>query len=144
MKITLSSTAWEDVGKTFSDMSASLKTELSASFSEAFYGADVAEFQAVLIAVDSAVCSNQNEKFAKDANRSGSFKHPLTGERIKYISFAIEYRHEDLEGKDEFALRKTFCTDLFKRLDIPAIKIPTGFDYPKFALDMKKALKKYL
>ncbi len=144
MKIRFTSISWEEVSELLSKVMVHLEKHINASFSDLSYGADVTQFTAVAIAVDSVVDSSQNEKFAKRHDKSGTYKHPLTGEKVKYISFSLTYCYEDLEGKGESELRKIFCADLFKRLDDPNIKIPKGFDYPGFASAMKNALEKYL
>jgi|GEM_PF-5780412 len=143
MKIIFCSVAWEDIGKKFSEMAAPLQVEFNSIFSERSYGAGISEFQAILIAVDSTGDLGANEKFARQREKSGTYKHLLTGERIKYISFAIKRQHEDLEGKNTHNLRSIFCHDLHDRMDHAAIEIPKGFDYASFSTDMKGALKKY-
>jgi len=144
MKIRFTSISWEEISELLSKVTVHLEEHFNVLFSDLSYGADVAQFTAVIVAVDSVIDSTQNEKFTKLHNKSGTYKHLLTGEKIKYISFSLEYRFEDLDGRDESEISKIFCADLSKRMDAPNIKIPKGFDYPKFASAMKDALDKYL
>lgn len=144
MKIRFTSNTWEEISSVISKAIRPLENEFNHLLSNVNYGGGVSQFFAVIIAIDSIEVKNQNEKFSKSANKSGSFKHLLTGERIKYISFALEHQYEDLEGKDESEIRKIFCLDLYHRLDVPNIKIPKGFDYEKFSFDIKRHLEKYI
>jgi hypothetical protein len=144
MKIRFTSIAWEEVSEQLSKVMVHLEKHFNTAFSDLSYGADVTQFTVVAIAVDSVMDSNQNEKFVKRHNKSGSYKHPLTGDKVKYISFALGYRHENLEGKDESELRRIFCTNLYNRMEAPFIKIPKGFDYQKFSSEMKFALEKFI
>jgi hypothetical protein len=143
MKICFSGIAWTDVGTVFSKFAVPLESEFNDTFSHFSYGGEVDQFIGVLVAVDSMVDATQNAKFLSKNNKSGSFKHLLTREKVKFISIAIPYQHEGLEGKTESQLMKIFCADLYKKLDNPEIKIPKGFDYKKFTEDMKNKLSKY-
>ncbi len=141
MKIRFTSIAWTEVSSRLSNVLVSLEFLANNLFAEKDYGAGVAQFVAVAVAIGE---QEENEKFSKPHNKSGSNKHPVTGEVIKFISFALQFTQEEVENKNEAVLKKLFCDALFYRLDHPEIRIPKGFNYEGFSSDMKTAISKVL
>ncbi len=137
MKITFTSVAWTDVNAIFPKALKPLEFLANNLFLNKSYGADISQFAAVAIAVGEP---EENEKFSKPHNKAGTDKHPLTGEKAKFISFALCFTQDEVLNKDEDKLKHLFCNALLARLDNPNIKLPKGFDYEKFSTDMKYAV----
>lgn len=138
MKIRFTSVALSSIGSILSKVTVPLEKRINTVFSELSYGADIGLFTAVVIASGSA---EQNEKFCKTHNKSGTDKHPMTNEEINFLSFALPFEVNEFEGKSESDICELFCNALEKRLDNPNIRMLKGFDYEQFSSDMKIAIK---
>lgn len=137
MNIRCTSVVWQNIGPAIAKVSVLMEDIISPSFAEKNYGGDVDQFIAVVIA---SGVESQDEQFYKVHNRSGFYKSPLTSERIKYMSVALPFKLEDLEGKSHEELINMICESLKNKLHNPEIKIPKGFDYVEFVGDMHDAL----
>ncbi|QDQ27950.1 hypothetical protein FNU76_17260 [Chitinimonas arctica] len=95
----------------------------------------------VAVAVDSDPL--ENEKFRKVNDKCGSYTNMLTGEKVKYLGFALAFDPAVIEFADDETVRQLWCAALLERLDNPSIRIPKAFDYERFASDMRIALEIY-
>ncbi len=140
MKIRCTSCALENVSDVISKATIPMEDEFDKVFSELSYGGEVDQFLAVAIAAGSL---EDNQEYFKEHNRSGTYKHPITKEKVKFISFALPFTEEEMKGVNDKEFSKLFCNALKEKLDNPDVKITKGFDYDKFSLDMKAAIDKY-
>ena len=138
MIIGFTSMAWAAVDEVVGCAIAQLEQEITHVFAAKVYGSNISKFSTGLISVGTA---HENEQYSKGSNKVGIYKCPLTGEKVKYISFALPFHPSELEGKNVDEIKRLFCEALYKRLDAPNIKIPKDFDYETFTIDMKAALQ---
>ena len=115
-----------------------LEQQIPPLFADKSYGCEIERFVAGFVAMGSP---EMNARNSKGDNKVGSYKDPFTGEKVKFMSFALPFDPKELVGKDQCQLEKLLCEALYHRLDAPNIKIPKDFDYETFAIDMKAALQ---
>lgn len=129
-----------EVGELICNVTVALENELKPIFANDSYGGGVDQFVVVVVAVDSD--TSVNEKFCKSHNRAGTDRHPITGEKVKYISVALPFDPQIIELMTEDQVRLAVCASLTSRLDNLGLKrMPKEFDYTKFATDLRVALE---
>lgn len=138
MEIKVVSVVSEAVASVCRNVSVSLEDSFKPIFSDTDFGADIHEFTFAIVAVDED--SETNDRFCEPHNKVGRYKHWLTQETVKFISVALPFNPEVIEGKAESEVVRIFCDAALSRLEHPGIKIPRGLDYPGFVAKFKDAV----
>lgn len=139
MKLRVTSVAWGDVRDEISKATVFMQNSLNEHFVDRNYGANIDTFAIAVIAVGE---SDENARFSKKHNKSGSDKHPVSGELVKYISIAIEFHPDEIKGINSRELVDLFIVEINNKLEAPSLKVPKGFDWNLFCADLKSALSK--
>lgn len=137
MEIKVVSVVSEAVASVCRNVTVSLEDSFKPIFLDTDFGADIKEFTFAIVAVDED--SETNERFCEPHNKIGRYKHWLTQETVKFISFALPFKPDAIEGKPESEVVRIFLEAALFRLDNPGLKIPRGFDYVGFAAKFKDA-----
>jgi hypothetical protein len=95
----------------------------------------------VVVAIDSDLA--ENNRFAENYNKIGSYKSLLTNERVKYMSFALPLDPLAVECMNEEQVRKEVCSALLERQKSPRLKVQKSFDYEKFSEELRLAIEIY-
>jgi hypothetical protein len=141
MKIRVTSVTSSEKNKLVRNATVALEDKLNPVFANSSYGGEIEQFTAVIVAVYSD--PPENNQFCKDHNKIGSYKHPFTQEKVKFISFALPFDPEFVEPMTEYQIRVAICPALLNRLRNPGVKIPKQFDYARFAEDLQVLLEIY-
>lgn len=137
MEIKVVSVVSEAVAAVCRNVTVSLEDSFKPIFSHTDFGADIKEFTFAIVAVDED--SATNGRFCEPHNKAGRYKHWLTQEAVKFISFALPFNPNDIEGRAESEVIRIFFEAALSRLDNPGVKMPRGFDYAGFAAKFKDA-----
>lgn len=138
MKIVTTSIASEEAGALLNDHLVFLAKALNQFLGSQVYG-DISQLTVIIVAVDSAVA--ENGRFCKGRDKVGRFKHPVSGEQVKYISFALPFDPVDIESAPPGNLRQMVIDALIARLRNPALKIPKAFKYDALVSDLETRLE---
>ena len=140
MHITVTSISSQETNKKLNEFSADLEDSLNKYLSVDSFG-PINRFMFVIVAVyeDAA----ENDRFCQKNNKSGTYKHPVTSERVKYFSIAVPYSPEKILSTDKEDLRKNLCSEIIRHIDNPQVKIPKGVEYERFSEKIKLALEIY-
>lgn len=137
MKFGFSVISSSEVSELLGDVSNVLEMEM-ASLSELSEWGDV--FDSFVIGLIAVEAGAGNDGFVKRNHRTGRFTHPITKEKVKYLSIALAYDPEAIKHLDVATMRHLVVLDLFERLENINIKIPKEFDFQKLVLMLKKVL----
>lgn len=118
-----------------------MEDALNPAFASKTFG-EIGRFMLVIVAVDSD--SSENNRFVTGHTKIGSYKHPITSERVKFISLAVPFDPMILEPASPARRRQLVSDALMERLDNPPVKIPNSFNYERFVHEMRLALESYL
>jgi hypothetical protein len=138
MKIVFTSMIWQEVSEIVRCVTVQLEDELIPVFSAKNYGANIDEFIGLFVAMGPPT---ENEEYSKKDNKVGTYKCPLTGDKVKYLSFALPFHPSELVEKSADEIKRLFCNALYERLDQPNVKMPKSFEYGRFVADFKLALQ---
>lgn len=130
-----------EVGSLLGRATIELQEALTPLFRERSYGGGVDQLVVMVVSVDSD--PSENIKICERHNKVGSYKHPITSERVKYIGLALSFDPASIEGETDDQVRRLLCTALIGRLQEPGLKIPKAFDYERFSDDVSSALEIY-
>lgn len=140
MKIRFTSVTWSDIGPLIRNVMVMLEDALNPIFANNTFGGGVDQFTTVVVAIDSN--SSENDKFCKAHNRVGIDKNPITGKKIKNISVALPFDPGVIKLMTEDQVCLEVCSALINRLnDLGLKKIPKEFNFAKFAIELRDALK---
>ncbi len=115
-----------------------LEDSFKPIFADTDFGADIKEFTFAIVAVDED--SQTNERFCEPNNKVGRYKHWLTHEAVKFISFALPFNPDAIERATEAEFIRMVCEAALVRLHNPGLKIPKGFDYSGFSAKFRDAV----
>lgn len=139
MDVRITSVASSDVGQKISDVTVPLEESLRDKVKKELSEMEgIGQFMVVVVAVDSDPAIN--EGFCKGYHKVGSYTHPITGKRTKFIGFALNLDPQDVSCYPHDALKKAICTEIIKHLNNNDLKIPKKFDYQKFSSYLKEVL----
>ena len=96
------------------------------------------QFSAISVCVDADPVENQRFMIAYD--KCGTYKDPVTNKRVKYISFALSFNPEEAKFESRTQIINQICDKLKLRLDAPGMRMPNGFDFDQFRLDLRKVI----
>lgn len=136
MKITVNSVTSGEVTAKYREPMLALERQLQECLNGSYEGGvESLAFIAVSVSDDEA----ENQNFADDFNKSGYFKSPLSGERIKYLSFAYAITPQDAQRLSDHDLLSNFIAGILLELQTPRVRIPKSFDLQKLISDMEMA-----
>lgn len=142
MRIKISSIVSEPLAGVFRDVTNSLERALQPAFEDKLYGADVGQFSTFAVAVDADKTISQ--RFCEKYDKVGRYKHPITKDWIKYISFALSFDPDKIRSSNERTITEGLCAALLQRLNDPQLKLPKAFEYEIFAADLRIAIEIYM
>ena len=140
MQIRVTSVASGEVGETLGVITVGIENALSPLVGPMRFDG-VSQFIVVIVAVDSDRL--ENDKFVRAHNKTGHYRHPITSERVPYISIALPFDPVVLESMTEEQVRQVVCSTLLCQLDQPGVRIPKAFDYERFASTLRTAIEIY-
>ena len=139
MKMTFTGVTSSEVSDLISNVAVAFENKLKPIFVNTTYGGGVDNFVVVIVSVSSNI--SENEKFCKSHNRVGTDSHPVTGEKIRYVSVALPFDPELIESRTGDQVREDVCVALKNRLNNIGLKrIPKEFDFLKFSEDLQASL----
>lgn len=139
MLIRITSIVSEEVAPAFRRATCLLEERLAPIFSSRSYGGAVDQFSVVAVCVDDD--PEENRRFVVEYDKHGAYRDLVTGARIKYISFALPFRPEEVRAATDCQLIDEICEKLKSHLNIPAMRLPKGFNYEQFRHDLCAAIK---
>lgn len=140
MDIKITSVASDETIGPLNQFFTKLEDALNGYFRDKVYvGIDL--FIIVIVSVDED--EENNLKWGKKHNASGSFINPFSKERTKYFSVAVHYPVEAVLQQDESQLRIGLCDAIAARLASTEVKVPKGFDLQHFVSEASMALEIY-
>lgn len=138
MHIVLTSDSWEDTNTILMAILMPLANALNSFFVDEFYGKPE-RFMAVVVAVDSD--AEINGKIAKKYNRIGNDRHPISNERVQYISVALPFDPNTILARTLIENKIAICESIIQKVGNPEVKIPKEFDYLRFSSDLNERLE---
>jgi hypothetical protein len=139
MQLRVTSVTGEDVAALFRDATVDLETALARHFAGRDYGGGIDQFVVVAVSVDSDAA--ENERFCGPYNKVGSYKSLVTGERVRYISFACALDPAAAIRMSEGQVAAAICKSLSNHLDNPPVRVPKQFDHVAFAGALRVAIE---
>lgn len=106
------------------------------------FGEGVDQFILVFISVDDK--ANENSRWGKSHDKTGSYTNPSNGEKVRYISSAVLVPPESFVGKGPAALLSYVCSSAIARLVMRPKRVPKGFDYGRCSAAVSMALAAHI
>lgn len=139
MQLRITSITSSEVGALISGITTVLEDRLCPIIEPNQYGTGIDLFVAFFVSVDSDPMENERYCFAN--NRSGRFKHMLTGETVRFVGIAVPVDPEIVlkhpSGKLSSLLQELFLEELAS----PAYVMPKRFERERLWHDISTALK---
>lgn len=138
MHIVLTSDSWEDTNAILMKILMPLANALNSFFADQFYGKPE-RFMVVVVAVDSD--AEINGKIAKKYNKVGNERHPVSNERVRYISVALPFDPVTILARTLIENKIAICEAIIQKVGNPEVRIPKEFDYLRFSSDLNDRLE---
>lgn len=138
MHIRITSVSWEEIGERLGNASVALEDRLNPLLASRNYG-EIERFMAVIVAVDSDPI--ENNRLATGYNKVGTYTHPTTGKRVKYISLALPFDPVVIKSAGSEQLLQLIVEALLNALENNSVKIPKSFHYSEFVKEMRCSLE---
>jgi hypothetical protein len=126
MHLTITSNSSEEAFRPLAIFANSLERVINPLIANESYG-PIERLILVVVAVEDD--EEENLALCAPHNKSGSYKHPITGERVKYLSIAVPVCPKEIVEAFESDLRKLLIERIIVAIEAPTVKIPKGFDY---------------
>lgn len=140
MHIKISSVASSETIVPLNNFYVPLEKSLNARFSSESFG-KLDWFMLVIVAVYDE--EERNKPLCEKHNKSGSFADPLTKQRHRYMSVAMQIPASKVLSLDEAELQVELCDRLASELLSTSVKVPKGFEFERFVAEAKTALEIY-
>jgi hypothetical protein len=134
MHLTVTSDSSEEAFKPLALFSNALERAANPLIVEESYGA-VGRLMLVIVAVEED--AQENLACCKTHNKTGTYKHPITGERVRYFSLAVPFNPKEIVEKDESELRMRLIEKILEVMENPVVKIPKDFAYEELARKLR-------
>lgn len=142
MRFRVTSVACSEAGTALNDVTVRVEDWLNASLGDGDFGMEVDQITVVAISVDDD--PSENSRWEKAHNKTGRFKHPITGERVSHISVAVAIPPAKVLACEPTELLLLFCVAATNRLSVRPVRVPKGFDYARCSSAISKALAVYV
>jgi hypothetical protein len=142
MRFRVTSVASSETGALLRDVTVRVEDWLNASLGDGNFGIGVDQFTIVAISVDDD--PNENSRWTKAHDKTGRFKHPITGESVSHISVAVTMPPAKVIASAPIDLLALFCNSSIHRLETRPARVPQGFDYERCSTAISKALAVYV
>jgi hypothetical protein len=140
MHITVTSVSSQETNQKLNKFSVHLEESLNDSLKDEDFG-PISRFMFVVVSVFDD--KEKNDFFLKKHNKSGTYTHPVTKEKVRYFSIAIPYSPTKILGSSEMELRKDLCAEIIHCIENRQVTIPKGVEYDRFAVKTKLAFANY-
>lgn len=118
--------------------SVALERAVNPLIKDESYGA-IARLMLVVVAVYDD--PDENLASSKNHNKSGTYKHPVTNERVKYFSLAVPFSPLEISSLSEQELRKKLIAKMVMVIEDPEVKISKGLEYERLAQRLNTLLR---
>ncbi|MCI3135025.1 hypothetical protein [Phenylobacterium aquaticum] len=135
MRVRFTSIVWEEVHAVATDALTFLEDRVALRIGSRSYGTGIDEFLGVLVSVD----TEDNSRFAKPYNNLGTVMSK-EGVKFRQLCLAVELDPEDLTGRTDTELASLFAKGLCERLRTVPARLPKGFDWNSFSVELILAL----
>jgi hypothetical protein len=140
MKIKLTTISSEEAGEILGEFCIELEKALNGYCGAKEYG-PLNMFVIGIIAVDDDV--QENLKFGRTSNASGTTTHPFTREKQKYFSIAVYYSPTKIVELRRQQLKVALCGAIMEELTTTSVKVPKGFELDELVGDIRIAMEIY-
>jgi len=141
MKVRVTSIVWEEVGELVRSVGAAMERALTAPFQDLSFGGGIDQLFIIIVSMSSDV--DENAKVCKGYNKVSRARHPVNGELIRSIGFAVPIDPDTLVTMTSRDLAGMICTTVAEKLTRRYPRLPKDFDYGQFTLHLGKAIMDY-
>lgn len=134
MKFRFTSVVTEDFSEIVRNVTVGMQNDFNESLSGFSFGNGIDQFTCVIVA---CVGESLKDKFREQHDKVGTYKHPFTKEKVRFMSVAIVFDSIELEGNTEEALTDMFGVALIKKLNSLPYTIPKGLDFEMFLREIE-------
>jgi len=138
MRFRVTSVTDEEAGSIIRDATVKMEDWLNAALGDGDFGTSVEQLVIVVVCVDDD--PEENSRFAAKHNKTGRYKHLLTGESVSYISFAVQLAPVVVLPLSLPSLLSRISESAIHQLSVRPKRIPKGFDYDRCSEAVSKTL----